>query len=132
MHRVAREGTAPQSCTDGLRACTAQARAPPAPAPPQAWARPKHQRPYPTLIVHAQVFNWDNQLPGVYVLLSNLTGYQNATFTAPVLRLPKLAMSLMRPHMVAARLSAWHGLRKGVCPRKVFVMHIATQQFMLM
>lgn len=31
-----------------------------------------------------QVFNWDNQLPGVYVLLSNLTGYQNSTFTGPV------------------------------------------------
>ncbi|KAK9845258.1 hypothetical protein WJX81_001552 [Elliptochloris bilobata] len=30
-----------------------------------------------------QVFNWDNQLPGVYVLLSNLTGYRNATFTTP-------------------------------------------------
>ena len=30
------------------------------------------------------MFNWDNQLPGVYVLLSNLTGYQNTTFTAPV------------------------------------------------
>lgn len=31
-----------------------------------------------------QVFNWDNQLPGVYVLLSNLTSHKNATFTAPV------------------------------------------------
>lgn len=42
-----------------------------------------------------QVFNWDNQLPGVYVyLLSNLTSHKNATFTAPVCARSWLAWSL--------------------------------------
>jgi hypothetical protein len=41
----------------------------------------------------------------VYVLLSNLTGYQNATFTAPVLPLANLYVAYA-PHSALACLSA--------------------------
>ena len=50
-------------------------------APSPTWGRRRDALPG---CAPGQVFNWDNQLPGVYVLLSNLTGYQNSTFTGPV------------------------------------------------
>ena len=60
------------------------------------------------------MFNWDNQLPGVYVLLSNLTGYQNSTFTGPV----RATFSHCRP---------WDCRQCGESMLQLFFMHAPPQ-----